>query len=220
MTRLVLQRSRPLHLAALYLRTAALYPCIAALCPLAAPGGALAQTTTPPQTIAPATGSASRPTTTTYRWVDGQGVVHYSDTAQPGAQVIHLPAAQTYHSPPTRQADPATSAASGAAESAPRSCTIAAPASEASFYAPESVEVSVSPGLQAGDQLAVTLDGAPLESTSGSGGQFQIQQPDRGAHAVSATVRDTAGKVVCLSTVTFYVQRPSALSPTSPARGH
>jgi len=179
----------------------------ATLCLLALAGGAVAQTTTPP-------------TTTTYRWVDAQGVVHYSDTAHPGAQVIHLPAAQTYHSPPTRPTDPVNPAQYGAADSASRSCAIAAPAAEASFFAPESVPVSVAPVLQQGDQLAVTLDGAPLGSASGDGGQFQIQQPDRGAHTVSATVRDTAGKVVCQSTVTFYVQRPSELSPTSPARGH
>src|SRR5579863_7149001 len=33
----------------------------------------------------------------TYRWVDAQGVVHYSDTPHPGAEVIQLSGAQTYH---------------------------------------------------------------------------------------------------------------------------
>jgi hypothetical protein len=45
-------------------------------------------------------GSAVAQTTTTYRWVDAQGVVHYSDTPHPGAQVIQLPSAQTYRAPP------------------------------------------------------------------------------------------------------------------------
>jgi hypothetical protein len=40
-------------------------------------------------------GIAVAQTKTTYRWVDAQGVVHYSDTPQPGAQVIQLPSAQT-----------------------------------------------------------------------------------------------------------------------------
>ena len=31
---------------------------------------------------------------------------------------------------------------------------------------------------------------------------------------------DGDGKQVCHSTLTFYVQQPSLLSPTSPARGH
>jgi len=185
---------------------------LAALCLLASAGGAEAQSTTPPQSTAPSSGAS----TTTYRWVDAQGVVHYSDTAQPGAQVIHLPAAQTYHSPPTRPTDPVDSALGGGAQSAARSCAIAEPAAESSFFAPDSVAVSVSPALQPGDQLALTLDGAPLGS--GGGGSFQIQQPDRGAHTVSAIVRDIDGKVVCQSASTFYVQRPSGLSPSSPAR--
>ena len=188
---------------------------IAALCLLASAGGAMAQTTSPGQTT---TGQSTTtgPTTTTYRWVDSQGVVHYSDTAQPGAQVIHVPGAQTYHSPPTRPTDPVDSPLARATQSAARSCEISQPVAEASFFAPDSVAVSVSPSLQSGDQLAVTLDGTPL----GSGGSFQIQAPDRGAHTVSAMVRDVAGKLVCQSAITFYVQRPSGLSPTSPARGH
>ena len=178
---------------------------LAALCLLALACGADAQTT-------------NAQTTKTYRWVDAQGVVHYSDTAQPGAQVIQLPAAQTYHSPPTPPSYPVNSPAADSAQSATRSCAITQPAPEASFFAPDSVAVGVSPALQPGDQLAVTLDGAPLGS--GGGGQYQIQQPDRGAHTLSAMVRDVEGKLVCQSTVTFYVQRPSGLSPTSPARGH
>jgi len=191
---------------------------IAALCLLASGGGAVAQTSAQQGSAQQGSTQASAPTTTTYRWVDAQGVVHYSDTAQPGAQVIHVPAAQTYHSPPARPTDPVNGPAYGAAQAASRTCAIAAPAAEASFYAPDSVAVSVSPGLQQGDQLAVTVDGAPLGS--GGGGQFQIQQPDRGAHTVSAMVHDADGKLVCQSAVTFYVQRPSGLSPTSPARGH
>jgi hypothetical protein len=116
-------------------------------------------------------------------------VVHYSDTAHPGAQVIQLPAAQTYHSPPTRPTDPVNSPAAGSCAIRDRAhARSPQPAAEASFFAPDSVAVSVSPALQPGDQLAVTLDGAPLGS--GGGGQFQIQQPDRGAHTVSAMVRD------------------------------
>ena len=40
------------------------------------------------------------------------------------------------------------------------------------------------------------------------------------AHTVNVTVQDADGKQVCHSTLTFYVQQPSLLSPTSPARGH
>lgn len=165
---------------------------------------------------------AGAQTTTTYRWVDAQGVVHYSDTPQPGAQVIQLPSAQTYRAPPPPAASKAATAANDPG-SPYQSCGIAEPAAEASFFAPETVPVTVSlaPGLRPGDQLAVTVDGAALNPAAPGGLQYQVPGPDRGAHTVSAIVRDPDGKPVCRSApVTFYVQRPSALSPTSPARGH
>jgi hypothetical protein len=163
-------------------------------------------------------------TVTTYRWVDPQGVVHYSDTPHPGAQVIQLPSAQTYRAPP--QPSAASKAASGAtqedAASPYQSCGISEPAPEASLFAPEAVRISVAvaPGLRPGDQVVVTVDGAVLETTAG-GLQYQVTAPDRGPHSVTAMVRAPDGKPVCRAVpITFYVQRPSLLSPTSPARGH
>ena len=167
-------------------------------------------------------GSAVAQTITTYRWVDAQGVVHYSDTPQPGAQVIQLPSAQTYRAP----AAPAASNAAAATQEDPaspyQSCGIAEPAPESSLFAPETVPISVSiaPGLRPGDQVVLTVDGSALEPAAG-GQQYQVAAPERGAHTVSAIVRDPDGKPVCRAApVTFYVQRPSLLSPTSPARGH
>jgi hypothetical protein len=163
-------------------------------------------------------------TITTYRWVDAQGVVHYSDTPQPGAQVIQLQSAQTYHAPPTPAAPPG--AASKTTTTTPagspyQSCGIAQPAAEASFFSPGSVPVAVqlTPGLRDGDQLAVTVDGTELEPVGP--GRYQVTAPERGAHTVDFAVHDADGKQVCRAApVTFYVQQPSLLSPTSPARGH
>lgn len=157
----------------------------------------------------------------TYRWVDAQGVVHYSDTPQPGAQEVPLPAAQTYHPAPA----PAVQSAL-APEDIPasyQSCAIVQPAPDQSLFAPESVHVSVQlmPQLRIGDLLSVTLDGAPLAPVAGATLEFQAPDVDRGTHTVNAVVRDRTGKMVCsASAVTFYVQRPSLLTPASPARGH
>jgi hypothetical protein len=168
-------------------------------------------------------GSAVAQTITTYRWVDAQGVVHYSDKPQPGAQVIQLPSAQTYQAPAAPAAAAKPAAAANVAASPYQSCAIAEPAAEASFFAPETIPVTVAliPGLRPGDQLAVTVDGAAVDPTGPGGLQYQVPGPDRGAHTVSAIVRDSDGTAVChAAPVTFYVQRPSLHSPTSPARGH
>lgn len=165
--------------------------------------------------------SAVAQTITTYRWVDAQGVVHYSDTPQPGAQVIHLQSAQTYRAPAAPGAS-AAAAASKDADSPYQACAVIQPASETSFYAPDAVPVvvQVTPGLRPGDQLAVTVDGAALNQVVPGRLQYQVTAPERGAHTVNVAVQDGDGKQVCHSSLTFYVQQPSLLSPTSPARGH
>src|SRR6185437_8495952 len=157
--------------------------------------------------------------TTLYRWVDAQGVIHFSDTPQPGAQKMQVSPAQTF---------PSTSVPTG--EVAPRPsqqvyqvCAISQPNAEQSFYAPEMVGISVRlvPELRAGDQLAVSVDGHALSSIEGSAVDFELPMPDRRAHMLQAVVRDSNGRTLCASpSVTFYVQRPSLLSPQSPAAQH
>jgi hypothetical protein len=164
---------------------------------------------------------ASDAPTTTYRWVDAQGVVHYSDTPQPGSQKLQIQPAQTYRA---GASGPPGSAPSGdTAGQAYQSCTVVEPQSEQSLYAPESVNVVVDldPARRPGDQISVTLDGRSLESADESGLHFRIESPDRGAHTLEVSVRNASGSIVCSSpALTFYVQRPSLLSPKSPARGH
>jgi len=65
-------------------------------------------------------GGAAAQTITTYRWVDAQGVVHYSDTPQPGAQVIQLQSAQTYRAPAPSAAAIKAARAEGASGNDPR----------------------------------------------------------------------------------------------------
>ena len=72
-----------------------------------------------------------------YRWVDAQGVVHYSDTPQPGAEKVHIAPAQTYPAPPAPAASAAPRPRRRPPASAYQSCAITQPAPEQSFYAPE-----------------------------------------------------------------------------------
>lgn len=161
-------------------------------------------------------------TTTTYRWVDAQGVVHYSDTPQPGAEKLQIQPAQTYRSP-TNSTVTAGRITEPAAGDTYQACGVSHPTAEQSFFAPDEVSVSVNltPALRADDQLSVTMDGAPLQPLDDSALHYRVSQPDRGSHTLSVTVHDAAGNVVCNSSaVTFYVERPSKLSPQSPARGN
>jgi hypothetical protein len=169
---------------------------------------------------------ASAGGTTLYRWVDAQGVVHYSDSPQPGAQKVDIQPAQTYKAPTVSQASAAGSSSSGGSNSSGSSvagtysCSVASPQTDQSFFAPESVDVfvTVSPGLQEGDEVQISVDGTALPTM---GAQANIVQPARGSHSVSATVRGADGRTRCnAAPVTFNVQRPSGLSPQSPVRAH
>jgi hypothetical protein len=160
---------------------------------------------------------------TMYRWTDAQGVVHYSDTPQPGAQAIPVPSAQTYRAPPVvPAAPPAATSTTPAAPVAYQSCAITQPAADANLFAPEALNISVQvvPSLRPGDQLNVTVDGASLASSPGAM-NFQISAPDRGDHTISAVVLSPEGQTLCSApAVSFSVQRPSLNSPQSPAKGH
>lgn len=159
---------------------------------------------------------SSSGSTTLYRWVDAQGVIHFSDTPQPGAQKIQVSPAQTFPSNHVSEGERAPPAA----QQVYQTCEIAQPNAEQSFYAPEVIGISVRlvPDLRQGDQLSMSVDGHGLTSIEGSALDFELPMPDRGAHTLQAVVRDAEGHALCSSTsVTFYVQRPSLLSPQSPA---
>lgn len=73
------------------------------------------------------------------------------------------------------------------------------------------VSVSLSPGLDAGHQIEYLLDGVLVESTGAT--SIQLQNVDRGSHAITARVVDHRGAVLDESSVTVHLQRTSVLQP-------
>lgn len=161
---------------------------------------------------------------TVYKWVDEQGVVHYSDQPHENAQKVELKAPQTY-SAPKNSAPPPARSAPAPKSSAPvyQSCSITEPTNEQAYVNTDTVTagVTVSPAVRPGDTVVVTLDGSPVPGVPANGGQFSISPVDRGTHAMQMVVRDPDGATVCSSTsVTFFVRQPSLQSPTNPVRRH
>lgn len=149
-----------------------------------------------------------------YRWVDADGVVHYSDRPEPGAQTIELP---TYE-PPSGPATPVPNSrftrrndAPAETEAAPfsyESLTVASPAAEQTLWNIEgvlNVSLSLNPGLQSGHRVRVYFDGTPQMVT---GTSFQIEGVYRGQHNLQAEVIDQSGKLMIRSEPSrFYVQQ-------------
>lgn len=159
---------------------------------------------------------------TVYRWVDENGVTHYSDQPHENAEKVHVAAPQTFQAPPPPRA-PAQNAQSGHSSSPAYQCQVVAPANDDTFPNAQSVTTSVrvAPALQNGDQVFLLMDGARVPGFPTQGGSFTISPIDRGQHTLQAVVQDTSGKLVCQSpNVSFTVLQPSVLNPANPNHKH
>ncbi len=152
-----------------------------------------------------------------YKWVDKDGVVHYSDRPEPGAQEINLPTTK----PARRTSSRTTASAAMPAEAAPaqperpfryESLSVAAPGAEETLWNIEgilNVSLSLSPALQPGHRVRVYFDGTPQPAT---GTSFQLQEVYRGTHNLQAEILDANGTLMIRSAPTrFYVQQTSIL---------
>ncbi len=161
---------------------------------------------------------------TVYKWVDENGVVHFSDQPHENAQKVELKAPQTYSAPksPTGPAQPSRAPIPKSAP-AYTSCSISEPSDDQMFMNTSTVTagVNVVPPIRPGDTAIVTLDGQRVPGVPANGGQFTISPVDRGTHSIQMTVQDSSGKTVCSSTaVTFHVNQPSLQNPQRPIRPH
>lgn len=147
-----------------------------------------------------------------YRWVDEDGITHYSDIPTEGAERVELSefskdtGARLYRAPPSRS----VSAANEQSEEEPfsyESLTFNSPASEETLWNIESVlnvSLALNPGLQSGHQIRVYFDG---EQRTVSGTSFQIEEVYRGVHNIQAEVIDSTGQLMIRSEPNrFYVQ--------------
>ncbi len=147
-----------------------------------------------------------------YRWVEDDGVVHYSDRPVEGAERVNL--AEYSRNTGARLYTPRPVAPSNddeAEEEFPASyasLSIASPGAEETLWnigGKLNVSLVVSPGLLVGHQVRVYFDGKPRMV---SGSSFQIDEVYRGVHNLQAEILDQTGKMVMRSKPNrFYVQQ-------------
>src|SRR5215469_9016822 len=133
---------------------------------------------------------------TVYRWVDDDGVVHYSDQPHANAEKLQVHAAQTYKaSTPDTPAAAGGGASSTAAPAPYRGCAIMQPQDGQAFANVDSLTVVVQtdPALHQGDKVYVSVDGQALNGGNPTGPQFVLSPIDRGTHTAQAQVKDASG---------------------------
>ncbi|MEY4761240.1 MAG: hypothetical protein RLZZ200_1096 [Pseudomonadota bacterium] len=151
-----------------------------------------------------------------YRWVDKDGVVHFSDKPAPGAESITLTPApkpgsvtQTYTPSAPRPSEAPT-------DTRYDSCQITSPGRDQTFGIadPVSIAIDATPALQPGDRLQVTLNGARIEDWPDGSSTHTLSGLPRGEYTVRAVVTGPSGTVKCTTAASrFNVFQPSLLSP-------
>lgn len=151
-----------------------------------------------------------------YRWVDDDGLVHYSDRPVEGAERVNLAeysrntGAWLYKPRPvaTSNNDEANDEANDEGRIGYASLSIASPGAEETLWnigGKLNVSLVVSPGLLVGHRVRVYFDGKPRMV---SGSSFQIDEVYRGVHNLQAEIIDQTGKMVIRSRPNrFYVQQ-------------
>jgi hypothetical protein len=149
---------------------------------------------------------------TVYKWVDAQGVTHYSDQPHPGAVKIEIGAAQTYSG--QRPSTPLAPAAAARGDAPYSICEIYRPSNDEVFLNTDSVtaRVRVQPGVRPGDSAFLALDGRRLPAVVDS--DITVQPVYRGSHSLLLVIEDGQGNVVCQSEpIVFHVRQPSVQAP-------
>jgi hypothetical protein len=113
-----------------------------------------------------------------YKWVDDDGVIHFSDRPREGAEIIELgdytrPTGARIYRAPAAMPEPPEPAPVEEPVRYDR-LVVSSPAAEQTLWNIEgvlSVSLALSPGLQNGHQVRVYIDGAPTSSCRKSGGE-------------------------------------------------
>jgi hypothetical protein len=157
---------------------------------------------------------------TVYKWIDADGVVHFSDQPADGAEKITTSSGSTrgiLTGPAPGATAPDKPKASTFADT---QVSIASPAQEQTFSGGEAVTASLSlePPPKSAHQflIAWTLNGSPV----GEGADLlsftlpEALTAGRGSYTLGATVTDpVSGESKSAAPVTFNLLRPSLLSP-------
>jgi Domain of unknown function (DUF4124) len=157
---------------------------------------------------------------TVYKWVDADGVTHYSDQPNPGAKQIDVTPRNVVSSEPVSA--PSTSSQTNASSAQSYSCALSRPESDEVFLNTSTISarLRVNPELASGEQVAIALDGKRVANQPTSGLDFVIPNVERGTHTMTASIYDRSGtqQLCTTSPVTFHVRQPSVQAPVKAVR--
>ena len=142
---------------------------------------------------------AATATAETWRWVDENGVVNFSDQPRPGAERVELEGISTF-SPPEWTSQSAESRGSTEPDAEALEwysrLAILSPVNEETIWNNQGnldVALAVEPRMRSGDRINLYLDGEPVSGLPPNATRFTINRVFRGGHTLRATVVDQNG---------------------------
>jgi hypothetical protein len=136
-----------------------------------------------------------------YKWINGDGVVIYSDTYVEGAERLRVNGSRS---------------APSSTDTGYQSLEIVQPANDATVRSNEgtlAVGLALSPALAEGHSVKIVIDGSELEGEMKST-QFSLSNLNRGTHSLVTKVVDADGNVLITSnSITFHLRQASILTP-------
>jgi len=149
-----------------------------------------------------------------YKWVDADGMVHFSDQPVPGAERI-VTAGSVTNGISVGASDPGTPSGAQSRTSAAPAFAIESPAKDQVFFGDDvvSVRLHAEPGPQGTQSIVWTLNGTALTDQPPGARSFALPTLPRGTYVLTATMTGSAGAPQMSDSVTFYVRQPSELSP-------
>ncbi|MDX1443059.1 MAG: DUF4124 domain-containing protein [Gammaproteobacteria bacterium] len=158
----------------------------------------------------------------TYKWVDENGKVHYSDKPVEGAEEVKLPELPTYEgkavaTPRSESAAPAAGEEEGEDEGSDQptgyeSFGFISPKEEQVFWnigLKLPVQLSLSPSLRPGDRVKLFLNGQ-LKAGPSRSLSYTLDGVHRGTWTIRAVVEDARGSTVATAgPVKFFVRQTS-----------
>lgn len=152
-----------------------------------------------------------------YKWVDEDGVIHYSDQPAEGAEIINLPKSSSTNSAPRRPQQAAAASdgndTAGGQRFSYSSLTVQSPAAEETLWNIQgtlNVALNLQPSLREGHRLRIYFDGEPQTVDAL---QFQLDEVWRGEHNLQAEVLDSTNTVMIRSDpIRFFVQQTSVVN--------
>jgi len=148
---------------------------------------------------------------TVWKYVDKQGVTHYTDQPVPGAQKIELRSGNAATPSENQSSDTAT--ATNVSQQPYRTFEIVTPADQESVVNTGGllqVSMQLAPAILTGHTVSLYLDGKVVEGYPANALGYELQNVPRGVHTLVGVIQDENDRRVSeTNTVTFTMRQKS-----------